>query len=473
MPRKARYLWLLGASYYFYMCWNAGYALLILASTVVTWLCGMGLSAVAEGSKSRGRRKAILAAGLCFNFGMLIWFKYAGFLAETVTWLGSVMGIAITLPEVDILLPVGISFFTFQAVGYVIDVYRGTVAAERNFFRYALFVSFFPQLVAGPIERSGKLLGQLREPERFSYDSFREGILLMIKGFFLKIVVADRIAVFVDCVYGNPEAWPGWYLIVGTVLFGIQIYCDFAGYTTIAMGSARMLGIRLTDNFDAPYLSTSVHDFWRRWHISLTSWFRDYLYIPLGGGRKGAWRKQVNRMIVFLVSGLWHGANVTFLIWGGINGAYQVIGDVLKPARDRAARLLGIRRESLGHRMLCGGITFALITFSWIFFRAQTVEQAGQIVGSIFGARNPWVLIDGSLYACGLDAANFTVMGIGIGILALMDILRRRGIRAERVILRQPCWFRWVWFSVCIAAVLLFGIWGPGYDAASFIYFQF
>ena len=316
IPKKVSYLWLLVASYFFYMCWNAVYALLLLSSTLVTYFCGL----LVERAGSKSQKKIVVAISLILNLGILFYFKYSNFLTGLIMAAGQKMNIRIIIPQTDVLLPVGISFYTFQALGYTIDVYRNEIPAESNFFRYALFVSFFPQLVAGPIERSGNLLSQLRERKPFDYDNFREGILLILWGLFLKMVLADRIAIFVDKVYGRWNVFQGWYLIIATLLFGIQIYCDFYGYSTIAAGSAKMLGIRLMENFDAPYLSTSVGQFWRRWHISLTSWFKDYLYIPLGGSRKGKWRKNLNRMIVFLVSGLWHGANLTFLVWGGLTG---------------------------------------------------------------------------------------------------------------------------------------------------------
>ena len=312
IPKKIKQLWLLVVSYYFYMCWNAKYALLILASTVITYASGLLIEKVKNSSyemtKQMVLKKWIVAGSLVINLGMLFYFKYINFALSILMDAFAKIHIQLNIPVFDVILPVGISFYTFQALSYTMDVYRDEIYAEKNFFRYALFVSFFPQLVAGPIERSKNLLRQLAVPKRFCFEDAREGLLLMLWGFFLKIVLADRIAIFVDTVYGNFSTYSGAYLVVATMLFAIQIYCDFAGYSTIAMGSAKVLGIGLMENFDAPYLSTSVSEFWRRWHISLTSWFRDYLYIPLGGSQKGTIRKYINKMIVFLVSGLWHGA---------------------------------------------------------------------------------------------------------------------------------------------------------------------
>ncbi|MDO4345539.1 MAG: MBOAT family O-acyltransferase [Eubacteriales bacterium] len=382
--------------------------------------------------------------------------------------------VQVCFPTVDVLLPVGISFYTFQAIGYTIDVYRGEIYAEKNFARYALFVSFFPQLVAGPIERSKNLLRQLAVPAKLKFENFREGLLLMLWGYFLKVVLADRIALFVDTIYGdNWTNYSGCYFAVATVLFAVQIYCDFSGYSVIAMGAAKMLGIDLMVNFDAPYLSASVSEFWRKWHISLSSWFRDYLYIPLGGNRRGRLRKYVNLMITFGVSGMWHGAAWTYMIWGLINGAYQVLGDLLKPLRRFAIRILGLNEQSLGHRIFRTAATFALISISWIFFRAESLHKALVILKSMFTVYNPWILIDGALYKCGLARKDFQLMLVCIGILLFADILKYKKIVIRDVIAKQDWWCQALIVSLSALAVMLVGIWGSAYDAASFIYFQF
>ncbi len=463
---------LLLGSYYFYMAWNARYALLLLFSTAVTYLCALFMHAVNQSGKStRAKRlgkNLLLSLCLFLNLSILFFFKYYGLFAETASLLAQRMGMDFSTPRLSLLLPVGISFYTFQAIGYTVDVYRGDTRCERNFFRYALFVSFFPQLVAGPIERSKTLLADLKNLERPSFEKIRHGFLVMIWGFFLKMVIADRIAIFVDTVYGAPDRFPGAYLTAATILFAFQIYCDFAGYSTIAVGAAEMLGIRLMQNFDGPYLSTSVKEFWHRWHISLSTWFRDYLYIPLGGSRKGTGRKYLNLLIVFALSGLWHGAQWSFVIWGILNGLYQIGEDILsrmKQKRDSTPSLAG--------RILRTAATFVLIDFAWIFFRAGTVKNAGVILKSIVTVRNPWILFDGSLYQCGLSEKEFFVLSVCLLILAAADLLARRGIRIGTVIEQQPFWFRWSVYISGILAVVVFGVWGTGYDAANFIYFQF
>ena len=477
LPAKVRYIWLLIASYYFYMCWNAKYALLLLASTVITYLSGLYMDSFRN--KKKGNQTAIKRKKICvvvsfiLNLSILFFFKYFDFAVDSLGKVLALVHIQLNRPTFDVLLPVGISFYTFQALSYTMDVYRGEVYAERNFLRYALFVSFFPQLVAGPIERSKNLIKQLAKPPKPDIDRIRDGVLLMLWGYFLKVVLADRIAIVVDAVYNDPATYGGWYLIVATVLFAFQIYCDFAGYSTIAIGAAGILGIDLMENFNAPYLARSVGEFWRRWHISLSSWFRDYLYIPLGGNRKGKIRKYFNLMIVFLVSGLWHGASWHYVAWGGLNGLYQVVGETTKPMRDKAVKALGLHRESLGHRLLQMLITFVLVDFAWIFFRADGFITGLRIIKSIATVHNPWVLFDGSLYKCGIDQKNFHLMVVCIAVLLTADICKYHGVCIYEVISKQDVWVRWLVFSISVCFILLVGVWGPGYNAANFIYFQF
>ena len=477
IPDKIKYIWLLAASYYFYMGWNAKYALLLLFSTAVTYLSGIAMDAVGRKTESSEKRikyrKLVVALSFILNLGILFVFKYLDFASDLLAFIISKAGLSVTIPRFDILLPVGISFYTFQALSYTMDVYRGEIYAERNFLRYALYVSFFPQLVAGPIERSKNLLKQLAVPTRFDHARALDGLYLMLWGYFLKIVLADRIAVVVSAVYDGYEIYPGWYLVVGTVLFAFQVYCDFAGYSTIAIGAAKILGIDLMENFNAPYTSMSIAELWRRWHISLTTWFRDYVYFPLGGSRKGRLRKDINIMIVFLVSGLWHGAGMHYVAWGGINGLYQVIGERLKPIREKTAVLLHVKTDVLSFRLYKVLVTFLLTLFSDIFFRANDMAAAGTIIASIFTTHNPWILFDGSLYKLGLGAAEFRFMLICIGVLIFADIMKRMGISIRKIIGEQGYVFRVLFFVFAVTFLLTFGVWGPGYDANNFIYFQF
>lgn len=476
IPHKLRYLFLLACSYFFYMCWNPQYALLMLTSTVITYCSGLCIDAadqIAEEEKRTKRKKLYVALSFISNLAILFFFKYYEFAADTILHLFGAMGMQAKLPEFDIILPVGISFYTFQALGYTVDVYRKDIRAERNFFRYALFVSFFPQLVAGPIERSKNLLEQLREKHAFCPERIRSGLILMMYGFFQKVVLAEYLAIVVDQVYNTYTERTGFQLLIATICFAFQIYCDFGSYSNIAIGAARVMGFSLMENFNTPYFAVSVADFWRRWHISLSTWFKDYLYIPLGGNRKGTFRKQINLMIVFLVSGLWHGANWHFVIWGGLNGAYQVIGAWLKPFRKKVIRLLKIDENAASHKLLQMICTFGLIDISWIFFRAS-FYQAVEILKIMAGmGPKSWFTWGSNLAAMGLNTGTRNVLVISLVILLAMDICKYKKIDVIAWICRQGIWLRWLIYYAAIFGILIFGVYGPNYDASQFIYFQF
>lgn len=335
------------------------------------------------------------------------------------------------------------------------------------------FVSFFPQLVAGPIERSKNLLSQVNETHRFDYDKMREGLLIMLWGYFLKLVVADRVAIVVNTVYGDPAQYGGAYIAVASVLFAVQIYCDFAGYSTIAIGAAKILGFQLMENFDCPYFALSIGEFWRRWHISLSSWFRDYLYIPLGGNRKGKLIKYRNLMIVFLVSGLWHGAAGTYVVWGLIHGVYQVIGSVTRPVRDRINEVLELDPQSIGHKLISGMITFGLVDLAWIFFRAESIGAAVSMIKSMLHIGNIGILLKGGLYELGLNSKNMKVLFFSILVILFADYMKYKGIKIRETIIAQELWCRWLCYLAAFWFILIFGVWGGNYDASSFIYFQF
>ncbi len=469
LPKKVQYLWLLATSYYFYMNWDARYVLLLLFSTAVTYASGL----IMEQAQTDKGRKMAVAISFVLNIGVLFFFKYFNFAIDSVNLVLSQIHLSVPKPDFQLLLPVGISFYTFQALSYTMDVYRKEITAERNFFKYALFVSFFPQLVAGPIERSKNLLKQVNKTYRFDYDKMREGLLIMLWGYFLKLVVADRVAIVVNTVYGDYAQYGGVYIIVASVLFAFQIYCDFAGYSTIAIGAAEILGFSLMENFNCPYFSLSIGEFWRRWHISLSSWFRDYLYIPLGGNRKGTTRKYVNLMIVFLVSGLWHGAAGTYVVWGFIHGVYQVIGGLTKPMRNQCNQIFALKPDSIGHKALSALITFILVDFAWIFFRAESLSAAIEMIKSMVHLGNISILWNGALYDLGIGFKSFLVLMFGIAVLLFADFMKYKGIQIRKVILEQELWCRWLCYLSMALFILVFGIWGGSYDAASFIYFQF
>lgn len=476
IPHKIRYIWLLVCSYYFYMCWNAAYALLLFVSTFITWLSGLAIGNIVKNEKddaNRQQSKGIVAISFILNLTILAFFKYAGFAVNSVNQLFQAVGIQFVVPKVDVLLPVGISFYIFQALSYTVDVYRGDVKVEKNLLKYMVFVSFFPQLVAGPIERSSRLLEQFYEKHSFDFERVCRGLMIMLWGFFQKLVVADRLAVLVNQVFLYNSYYSGIEIIVAVMFFAVQIYCDFAGYSNIAIGASQVMGFELMENFRQPYLANSVSDFWRRWHISLTSWFRDYLYIPLGGNRKGKLAKYRNIMIVFLTSGLWHGANWTYVVWGGLNGLFQVIADFTKKPRQKLKAFFKIRQESGSWRILSTVITFILVDFTWIFFRADSMADAFQIISRIFSQFNPWVLVDGTLYTLGLSQVDFWIGILSIAVLLTVDIVHERGVKIRSWVLQQNLWFRWSIYLGAIFFILIFGFYGPNYDASQFIYFQF
>jgi len=370
-----RNLFLLIASYYFYMNWKPVYAVLIFTSTFLTYICGV---LVEKNTGDRKRQRLFLVLSLLINFAILFIFKYFNFINESVFSALTYAGLRWEVPNLDVLLPVGISFYTFQAVGYSIDVYRGDLKAERSLPTYALFVSFFPQLVAGPIERAKNLLPQFHTFQKFSYDAAVEGFKLMLWGYFMKLCVADRLGLYVDAVYNNVGQHNGTSLALATFFFAFQIYGDFAGYSLIAIGAAKVMGYKLMENFRRPYFAVSISEFWKRWHISLSTWFKDYLYISIGGNRVKPWRHLLNLFITFVVSGMWHGANWTFFTWGSLHGLYLIIG-VLKKKYLPALHL-----PKTLQKLWDILIVFILADFAWIFFRANSITDAFAVIHSLW-----------------------------------------------------------------------------------------
>lgn len=471
LPKKIRCVWLLLASYFFYANWNVKYTLLILSVTIVTYCASILISHINDDTtniKSRNAKsKAVLIVALVLCFGLLIYYKYANFILTNINFIFSRIDGNKTFSLLNIILPVGISFYIFQAVGYVLDVYNGRIKAEKNILIYALFVSYFPQLVAGPIERSTNLLHQIKNPVELTSDRLREGLFFILFGLFQKIVIADRIANTVDPVFGNFNSYTGIEILISVMLFGIQIYCDFAGYSNIAIGSSEILGVDLMKNFKSPYLATSIIEFWRRWHISLTSWFTDYLYIPLGGNRKGRVRKYINTMIVFLVSGAWHGASWNFIFWGGLNGLMNIVS--------------GIRKEKNGKRSL-GTLdkiasiigTFLFIDFSWLFFRAESLGTAfAMILKSLrYIGLGPFLRGE-SLDKVFGNATNLMILIIAISILTCFDIIQDKMNNIFTYISNQKGIYRWGIYLSIILLIVLFGAYGEEYEQVNFIYFQF
>lgn len=476
IPRKYRYLWLLAASYYFYASWNPAYLLLIFATTAVSWAGGLLIDKDNRSGKTHSR-KWYLAVCVIWDLGVLFFFKYIAFIINAFTEGMALFGVSVTAPVYDVVLPVGISFYTFQALGYVIDVCRRDIPAEKNFLRYALFISFFPQLVAGPIERSKNLMHQLKEEHNFDLERIKSGLLLMGWGFFQKLVIADRIAILVTEVYDNYPSYSGLQICLATVLFAFQIYCDFGGYSDIAVGAARVLGFNLTKNFKSPYYATSVSEFWRSWHISLTTWFRDYIYIPLGGNRCGRLKKYRNILLTFSLSGLWHGAGWNYVAWGLLNGLYQVVGDMTKQLRGRLKEALHIRTECGSYHLLQGLVTFVFVDIAWLFFRADNMTAACRMIRQSVANIGLLTFFDPNnifgINTMALPQKDFFVLLVSLIALMLVDYWKKQKKDIKGALDRQNIWFRWLVYYGLIFAVVIFGVYGPEYDASTFIYFQF
>ncbi len=461
MQQRYRWMLLLAASYYFYMCWKVEYVVLIIASTLVDYFVGLALAR----TKNLAKRRVLLASSVVTNLGILFTFKYWNFFGDSLDWLCDSLSLGVHLPGLELLLPVGISFYTFQSMSYTIDVYCGKTEPERHLGIFAVYVAFFPQLVAGPIERSGRLLPQFREKKQFSYDRAQYGLQRMLWGCFKKVVIADQLAPVVDAVYSSPESFSGPFLLLASIFFAIQIYCDFSGYSDIAIGCAAIMGFDLMTNFRRPYFARSLADFWHRWHISLSTWFRDYLYFPLGGNRVAFWRWCLNIVVVFTISGLWHGAAWTFVAWGALHGAALLIEAVTSNVRESIARALWIDRLQSLRCVLQIACTASVVLVGWIFFRADSLQQALYILrnlASFDGFSFP------TLFRLGLPRFEMMIALLSIGVLFTVDLIGELNpAPISRAWSRRP--FRWATYFAGVYSIVFFGVLGR----IEFIYFQF
>lgn len=477
-PKQYRWVLLLAASYYFYASWKVAYLGLILASTLVDYVAGIQM-----GKKdSREARRPYLFLSLIVNLGILFTFKYFNFFVGSAEAALASLGFGWEAPVLDVLLPVGISFYTFQTLAYTIDVYRDQQEPEHHLGRFALYVSFFPQLVAGPIERSQRLLPQFRESKAFDYQRVVDGLKLMLWGFFKKVVIADRLAIYVNEVYGAPETYGAWPALVATYFFAFQIYCDFSGYSDIAIGAAQVMGYDLMENFRRPYHAKSINEFWHRWHISLSTWFRDYLYIPLGGNRVPKRRWYFNLFTVFVVSGLWHGAAWTFVVWGALHGGYLILGIVTRSFRDEAWAPFKRFADPFEGDTVAGWshfipsiprlrryvsvlTTFHLVLFGWIFFRANTIGDAALIIEKI--SQIGWSGLT-EVADVALGEVEFLIAVGAIGFMELVHLLERK-VDMRHFLSSQPAFVRWLVYYVIVLSIIFTGV----FNKNEFIYFQF
>lgn len=465
-PHRHRWLVLLIASYVFYMGWEPAYALLMFASTVFDYATSNRM----PDATARGK-KVLLGISLALNFALLGSFKYYNLINDTFTGVAAMAGVDWPLPRSNLLLPVGISFYTFQTVGYTIDVYRGTIPPERHFGYFALYVSYFPQLVAGPIERAGNLIPQLHRHVLLNWERIASGFRQASWGMFKKVVVADRLAEVVNPIYDNPQEFSGFAFLLGTFLFAWQLYCDFSGYSDIAIGTARMLGVDLMVNFDQPHGSRSYREIWTRWHISLTTWFRDYLYFPLGGNRVSQPRWALNILVVFVLSGMWHGATWAFAAWGAMNGMFLIVEHFTLPLRERIAVATGFDRWTRTRHALQVGCTFFLWCVTLVFFRSKDLDDALYMVAHVgegwsrFGDPMAFLFF---LSRVNLDVAMFLYCLLLIPLVEFVDWSRR----TERM---QVWWralstpARWSLDYAVVLGTLVLG----NFTHAPFMYFQF
>ncbi len=458
-PIKWRWLLLLAASCYFYMCWRPEYIVLMVFPSFIDYFVALKMSATPEQTK----RKKYLWFSLVTNLGLLFTFKYFNFFNESLRALFETLHLSYAVPMVNLLLPVGISFYTFQTLSYTIDVYRGVVQPERHLGKFALFVTFFPQLVAGPIERSSNLMSQLQSLRaRFEAERITDGLRLMLWGFFKKVVIADRLAATVNFVYNNPAEYHGVQIVLATVFFAFQIFCDFSGYSDIAIGAAKIFGVDLMKNFDRPYSAVSISEFWKRWHISLSTWFKDYVYIPLGGNRAIKWRWYYNLFITFLISGLWHGANWTFIIWGALHGFYLIFAIISRPYKDALLQLLGLSKRPFALKALQVLTTFGLVNLGWLFFRANNLSDALLLLQNLFVSA-PLA----SVFAFITPGA----LALNLLLIAILE-LAHYAEKEQPFILslaRKPALVRWPAYVAVTLAILYLS----SASGQQFIYFQF
>lgn len=461
IPSRIRYLFLLLVSYYFYMCWDAKYTFLLILSTGITYLGGIGIEWLKIRNQEKFYIRLIISGELIINLGILFFYKYFDWALINID---RIFDTALE-NRINLVLPVGISFYTFQALGYFFDVYRGDIKAEKNILKYALYVSFFPQLVAGPIERSKDLLPQINSLEKIKWDihNLRNGLLLILYGMFLKVVIADRTAVVVDNVFENFTLYGCVELWIAAILFAIQILCDFNGYTIIARGSAKCLGVSLSNNFRQPYFATNIQEFWRRWHISLSSWFTDYLYIPLGGNRKGKIKKYINIMVVFAISGLWHGAGWNYVMWGIFHGFFINI--------EHLNRDLKIKGEFIKNKYISSFlgrcITFIIVVMGWVFFRSNSLGSAIGYFKNMFQS-----LQQKSILELGIPGYEWLILIFSIFVLFIIDLCNEKEMDIFEYILNRNFIVRWIIYTFFIWIIIMFGYIGGEYDG-SFIYFQF
>ena len=473
LPRKWRWVWLLISSYIFYFLSDIRYSAVLLVCTGISYLAGHFIAK----NQDYKLKKIWMLVGVLLNIGILILFKYINFIFDSISAGAAAAGLLWTFRGIELIFPLGISFYTIQVISYLLDIYNGKVDSEKNFGQFALYVSFFPKLLIGPIERNNHLNPQFVDPKPFEYQEFVDNLARIGWGIFKKIVIADRLAVVVNTVFMSPQDFESPKLIVAIIAFSFQIYIDFSAYSDIAIGTAALLGIRLVENFDRPYYAKSAIDFWRRWHISLSNWLRDYIFLPLNYKNRRRKPRElwivINVMITFFVSGLWHGASWSFVFWGLLHGFYQIIEILTQNIRDNVVKKLNIDRTTFAHKTFQVLLTFGLVSFAWLFFKANTINEAVQIIKSIITldgitAENAWIFNDGSL---GLDGKDFWMMAHTLLMFLIVEFIQRKHNLVVELN-KQPIWFRWAVYFILFFSITIFGFYGDA-NAVDFVYSQF
>lgn len=502
-PKRYRWIWLLISSYCFYFSASIKYGFYLVFSTISTYIAALAIGKITERfsvppdmgkeekkalrRKNDRKKKLVVAAAVLINFGILFFIKYYNFSVLSLAKFTGLFGFDFSPHTLSLVLPVGISFYTFQVIGYIIDVYRGVCDPQKNFFKYALFASYFPQIMQGPIGRYQDLVsGGLFEGRSFDYDRAMFGLQRMTFGFFEKLVIADRLAIAVNTVWADYASYGKAEIIFACILYAIQIYADFAGYMDIALGASEVMGIKMAENFDAPYFAASVPEFWRRWHMTLGSWFREYLFYPvmrsgwcsalgkklkksLGKGVSSKTTTVIALLCVWFFTGLWHGSSWHYVAWGVYYGILIILSMLLAPLFDKAVDKLSLDRERPSYKLVQILKTFALVCVGYVLFRSDSLSQAKGIFMSVL---SPAVPLSTPL-GIGLDAKDLKVALVAVAVLFAVDLFRYKKIDPRSVISKQGLWLRWIIYFAFIFAVLIYGIYGPGYSSASFIYFQF
>lgn len=469
IAKEHRYIWLLASSYYFYATWNLKYTGLLMLVTICSFFVSRYMGAQQNNTKLK---RIVLLISIAALISLIMLFKFWNF---WINGLYELFGISdpATGGVISVVAPIGLSFYVLVAIGYMIDVFRLKCTPEKNIGKYALFLAFFPSILSGPIERSGNLLYQINNPNDFDYDRTKKGLLFVLYGFFMKLLVANRLSFIVDAAFENYHEQTGATMAFAILFYGIQLYVDFAGYSCIAIGVGNILGYELLENFKQPYFSLSIQQFWSRWHISLSSWLKDYIYYPLGGNRKGKVMQCINIMITFLVSGVWHGTGPQFMLWGGLHGVYQVLSRIIDPIRSFLRSKIMIKRDAFSFKMTQAILTFILVDYTWLFFRAPSIDIGIDITKNIVRNFHLGDTLIYKLYLMGFDSNRFNVLFVEMVVILVVDLLHEKNISIVSLLNRQNKAFRWGIYLFAVLAIIIGVIHDYGLDASSFIYTRF